>query len=89
MIDEHGTTKEDRGLMLAATMTEVMRERYELPDTEMKIVMGIALQVFLLREMPDDDPRGAEARRIVLEAMHRFSGLVADIDDGRERRVTQ
>ena len=89
MIDAHGTTKEDRGLMLAATAMAVMQERYRLPQAEMRIVIGLALQVFLLRELPDDDPRGREARQIVLEAMHNFSGLVADIDDLRERRTTQ
>ena len=78
---------DERTLALAATMVETMRERYGLSDEEMDVVTSLATQVLLLGELPDEDPRGREARRIILEAMHRLSGLVADIHDARDRKT--
>ena len=89
MLDEHGFDTDNRALMLAALTVEVARERHNFSDAEMTFMVGVATQVYLLRALPDDDDRGKEARRIILEATSWLQNMIRQMDDASDRRTLQ
>lgn len=87
MIDEQGFAPEPRALMVAALALEVMRERHGFTDAEMDFCLGVAVQVYMMRRLPDDDAQGNEARRIILEATGRLTKVIRQMDDAGDRKT--
>ena len=87
MIDEQGFTAEPRALMVAALFMEVARERHNFTDEEMDFMLGVAIQVYLMRRLPDGDAQGNEARRVILEATGRLTMVVQQMDSAGDRKV--
>ena len=78
MSEELELSESERGLQLAATMVETMRERYDLSADEMNHVLSIAAEVN--RRAWEGD---TEAARIVLDAVGEIAAGVSAIAAGR------
>ena len=75
-----------RGCQVAATMVEVMKERYGLPDAGMDTVGAITMQILLLTLAGDEESRGPGATKIVMGAVKPLQRAITQYDASVDRK---